>query len=342
MHTIIAGPALLPAGAQGLNIASFPPKNLYKNLYITLSSAPVSPATRTDLTTLAYHTNNAPPPSSSVPDLAATIMTLYHSLLNRRKRTTHPSNSTMAFTPTRQALYASLALLMICAAIEMAFISSTVYWLHYRAGKAFEIAYNGSTFSLHGKPVGLLADQGHTSNGAAGTAFVLVGLGGILALWLRSRNPSSKIVRGYFTFWVVLTVLSKLLSLGALVYTFILTHRYSGQTLDIPLASTLHNRPYPNYVAYPLDFWTPENWLSAILHQLTFVRESDRKDVATHLRIQEGWRWNLVPLFLLSLVVCGLAVVEWWAQRGLRRREKRGLEGYEGEGKRVSAGSSVA
>ena len=87
-----------------------------------------------------------------------------------------------SITKARIALSVALAILMLAAGLELASISSMVYWLHYRAGKDFTIAYQDSTFSLHGKPENLLVDQGHTSNGAAGTAFVLVSLLGFVAL----------------------------------------------------------------------------------------------------------------------------------------------------------------
>ncbi|TKA72087.1 hypothetical protein B0A55_08671 [Friedmanniomyces simplex] len=236
------------------------------------------------------------------------------------------------------ALYTFLALLMLDCALEMALISSTVYWLHHRAGKDFSISYNNSTFSLHGKPVGLLADQGHTSNGAAGTGFVAVGLGGILAFCLRSRNRRSANPRKQtfatfmYNFWFTIVILNTLLCLGALIYTFYLTTAHEGQHIDLVLASVLHNQPYPNYVAYPNYLWTPENWLAAIL-ELPLASSSDRADIQLYLTVQRVWRYNLVPIFLLQAVVCGFAVLDWRATR----REVRGYGDYEAEGgKRVS------
>lgn len=239
------------------------------------------------------------------------------------------------------ALRMALGLLMVDAAIEMAFISSMVYWLHYRAGKAFEVNYNGGTFSLHGKPVGLLANQGHTSNGAAGTAFVLIGLGGILALWLRSRaarNPGSglgKFGKFWCHFWLVMTVPSVLLALAAVIYTFILTVSHSGQTINLALASGLHNEPYPNYVAYPLELWTPENWFTAVL-ELPLAKKSEVSDIQLHLAVMKGWRWNLIPLLVFGLAVCVLAFADA-AGRRKEAKNSRVLEEYGMDGKRTSA-----
>lgn len=95
----------------------------------------------------------------------------------------------------------AIGFLMLDSAAEMALISGMVAWLHRRAGRSFDIDYDGASFSLHGKPLGLLVDQGHTSNGAAGTAFVVVGLGGILVLLMRSRSDS-RVGRALYPFWL--------------------------------------------------------------------------------------------------------------------------------------------
>lgn len=216
----------------------------------------------------------------------------------------------------------ALALLMIDAIIELSFISSMVAWLHSTAGGEFEVIapemQGTMSFSLHGKPKGLLLNQGHTSNGAAGTAFVLVGFGGILILTLRHRASTShrmaKLTVYLYWAWIVSTVLSVLLTLAALAYTFAVTNQTRGQHIDIATAASLDNRPYPNYVAYPTDDWTPETWFEAVL-DLTLVSRSQRSDIAHHLTIMRAWRWNLVPLFLLGLVLSAVAMVNAWSEQ---------------------------
>lgn len=231
--------------------------------------------------------------------------------------------------PLTIALWASIAILMIDSIIELSFVSSMVAWLHRRAGRDFEISYDGSTYPLHGKPLHLLVDQGHTTNGAAGTAFVLVGIGGILALLFRNRL--GRLGSGYYIFWLVMTLLSVLLTLAALIYTMVLTYQHDLQSIDNAAASSLDNRPYPNYVAYPVNAWTPENWFDAVL-RLDLVHESDRRDIREHLRVMRGWRWNLIPMFVVGVGVCGVAWVEYFSVE--RRREgRRGREGeFKGEG----------
>lgn len=183
-----------------------------------------------------------------------------------------------------------------------------------------------STFPLHGKPEFLLVDQGHTSNGAAGTAFVLIGLGGILALYLRKFRAG----RAVYYFWVAMTIFSMLLTLAALIYTFIITSNHTGQHIDVDLAASLDNKPYPNMVPYPRDEWTPKNWFVAVL-ELPLASGKDRDDIESHLKVMRGWRWNLIPMFILGLVVSSLALAEAF----IRRKVERGS--VKGQGKRMSA-----
>lgn len=224
--------------------------------------------------------------------------------------------------PLTLALMVAIAALLVDSIIELSQISIMVAWLHRRAGRDFDIHHSGNTYPLHGKPSGLLLDQGHTSNGAAGTAFVLIGMGGILALWLRqlALRPNAK-ARSLFMCcyhcWLFTTVPSMLLTLAALIYTFVLTIIHNGQSIDVQLAATLDNMPYPNQVAYPLDQWTPENWFKAIL-QLRLASNSDRSNIKFHVRVMEGWRWNLIPMFVIGLLVCAIAFAEAISHRRTR------------------------
>ncbi|KAM3423914.1 hypothetical protein BST61_g1308 [Cercospora zeina] len=238
------------------------------------------------------------------------------------------------------ALKVSLALLMLDSLIETAFISSMVRWLHTRAGQDFLFTSSGRTDSLHGKPLHLLVDQGHTSNGAAGTAFVLIGVGGILALKLRhhaatnphnTRSSTTTLSKIIYISWFTFTFLSMLLSLGALIYTFILTSSHSGQHIDTSVAATLNNQPYPNQVPYPRDSWTPENWFQAVL-DIPLVNQSDRNAINFHLRIMQAWRWNLIPMFIFGFAVFVCAMVDAVAQW----RKERRAGSFVHQGKRLS------
>ncbi|EHY59106.1 hypothetical protein HRR83_001623 [Exophiala dermatitidis] len=253
-------------------------------------------------------------------------------------------------------LYIALSLLMVDGLIEVGFVGSMVGFLHDRAGKYFTVNAPQGTFNLHGKPAGLLVNQGHTSNGAAGTAVVLVGIGGLLTIWYEKRrqgqrrkqpSPSSQIQstdygqqheqyndsRGgpsrLFLFWTLMTVLSAMLTLAALIYTFIVTYQTDHQTINLSVAAA---NPEPAF--YPLDKWTPENWFVAVL-ALPLAHESDRRDIRNHLRLMRGWRWNLIPLFVLGVVVVALAV--WEVVRG----RVRGRRGGGGVGKRWVQGDEA-
>jgi hypothetical protein len=228
-----------------------------------------------------------------------------------------------------------IPILMIDAIIQVGMVGAMVGFLHDRAGKWFDVKYpTGSQFQLHGKPHGLLVDQGHTSNGAGGTAFVLIGIGGLLAIWHQKRRirqvrnqdmVSARVAAdlyasktgnsrptGIFTFWVVMTILSNLLTLGALIYTFVLTAQTDDQSIDLAVAAA-----NPEPLMYPLDDWTPENWFVAVL-DLPLAHASDRRKIRQQLRLMRGWRWNLIPLFILGFFTAGLAVWEWLKLRRAR------------------------
>lgn len=214
----------------------------------------------------------------------------------------------------RVALPIALGALMTVSILELSFIVGMVGWLLDTASGTFVIRYNGSTFDLSGEPKDIMVNQGHTSNGAAGTAFVLVGLGGILALWLRSRDNfhKSRFSVVFYHSWLVVNVLALLLTFASLVYVFVVTNAHKGQTIDVALASTLDGRKYPT------DTWTPQNWFSALL-KLDIADADVRKDISDHLRLMRGWQYNLIPFFLVQLVETALAV---WDAFMVRKAER--------------------
>ncbi|KIW32064.1 uncharacterized protein PV07_03638 [Cladophialophora immunda] len=217
-------------------------------------------------------------------------------------------------------LYVAMSFLMIDGVIEVGFVGSMVGFLHDRAGRFFTINAPNGSFDLHGKPKGLLVNQGHTSNGAAGTAIVLVGFLGLLTIWYekrRARRTQATNHSGIFVFWVVMTVLSALLTLSALIYTFVVTAQTDDQTINLTVAAA---NPEPKM--YPLDNWTPENWFVAVL-ALPLAHASDRRDIRNNLRLMRGWRWNLIPLFILGVVVAVLAVWELVSGRRWRQGDSK-------------------
>jgi hypothetical protein len=83
----------------------------------------------------------------------------------------------------------ALVVLMIDSAIELALISSMVGYLHRSGANRYPFDLDDGTSALiNAKPVGLLVNEGHTSNGAAGTALVLVCFGGFLVLFMQRRR----------------------------------------------------------------------------------------------------------------------------------------------------------
>ena len=240
-----------------------------------------------------------------------------------------------------------LAILAIDSLLEVGFIGSMVGYLHHCNGDTpFQIASTASTpqFGLFPKPAHILVNQGHTSNGAAGTALILVCVLGALVLWLdkrgrkrsgsvythvrttsdpqgnthtmKSRNLPSNFGWLYPT-WVVFTVLSFLLTLSALIYTFVVTHQTdsSHSRINLSTAAATSKLTVAGHVApYPDDTWTPENWYKAML-KLAFVDEGQKGDIRTHVRLMEGWRWNLIPLLLLGFAVMVIAIMGYMEKR---------------------------
>jgi hypothetical protein len=91
-------------------------------------------------------------------------------------------------------LAVALILLMIDSAIELALISSMVGYLHRSGANKYPFDLDSDTSAvIHAKPAGLLLNEGHTSNGAAGTSLVLICFGGFLVL-LRERRRKLKVV----------------------------------------------------------------------------------------------------------------------------------------------------
>jgi hypothetical protein len=119
-----------------------------------------------------------------------------------------------------------------------------------------------------------------------------------------------------FFLWALVTVLSWLLTFGALIYVFAVTSTTNGQSIDLSVASA-----NPDPTPYPLDSWTPETWYSAVL-QLTLAAQDDRDTIGRYLHIMQAWRWNLIPMFVLGFILMDLVLLEI-----IRVRRSRGLYG---------------
>jgi hypothetical protein len=207
-------------------------------------------------------------------------------------------------------LKVALVLLMLAAALELSFISSMVAWLHATATGSFTVATGSGSFLLRGEPADLMTDQGHTSNGAAGTAFVLIGIGGILALFLRSRAgfAHSAASKAIYYLWLGLNVPAALLTLGALAYVFAVTRKFRGQTIDVAFAQRTAGE------RYPVGTWTPQGWFDAVL-KLNIASEAERGDILTHYRLMLGWQYNLIPFAIIHLAETALAFIDYERRR---------------------------
>ena len=128
-----------------------------------------------------------------------------------------------------------------------------------------------------------------------------------------------------------MTFVSAGLTLSALIYTFIVTNNTDNQSIDLTVAEA---NPEPKM--YPLDQWTPENWFIAVL-KLPLANESDRSTIRYNLDLMRGWRWNLIPLFILGLAAAMTALWEliqgrkWMTGEGREKLRNRGSKERIGE-----------
>lgn len=83
------------------------------------------------------------------------------------------------------------------------------------------------------------------------------------------------------------------------------------QTIDVSVAR--------DGVPYPLDSWALPNFYGAarMLLEGTPGQDGTVRTIDAHLRTMLGWRWNLVPLVVLQVVLAVLGWVEGreWLQR---------------------------
>lgn len=74
----------------------------------------------------------------------------------------------------------------------------------------------------------------------------------------------------------------------------------------------------PAPVRYPDGRWTLENWYAAVL-RLPLVSQGDRDAIAWNLRLMRGWRWNLIALSVLGVILAALVLAELWRLRKTRK-----------------------
>ncbi|RDW61373.1 hypothetical protein BP5796_11265 [Coleophoma crateriformis] len=204
-------------------------------------------------------------------------------------------------------LVVSLLVLMVDAAIQLALISSMVGYLHRSGANEYPFSYNGTSVVVNAKPKGLLLNEGHTSNGAAGSALVLVCFGGFFMIWWLRRRAARNVRKPSYLFvaYTAVSVLALVLTLVALSWTFALTNQTSGQQIDQLIASTSQHH------AYPADEWTPGTWTDALL-ALPLIDEKDVSYLKHWRHVMNGWKWNAIPLFLVETVAVAFICLTFW------------------------------
>lgn len=228
-------------------------------------------------------------------------------------------NSTARMVQPRSYLrdiYVLLGLLVADAIISLAFLSTMVNFLHTVGSGPYRVnPPNGDSFLMHGEPKNLITNQGHTTNGAGGTVVVLLGVGGLIALIKenKSRKNYGK-SSPLFTAWAVAVILGWLLILTALIYTYVVTQQTRGQSISLEILAA---NPYP--LKYPADKWTPENWYKQVL-KLPLEEGLVQKAIRQNLRVQVGWRANLIALFVVGFTLVVYVILEVLAIRKNRGR----------------------
>lgn len=213
----------------------------------------------------------------------------------------------------------TLGLVMIASAIELSFISATVAYLAQIGKTTFSVLSESQTIQVPGHPASLEVNQGHASNGAAGTGLIIIGWAGVLALQMRGApgyhngTLGGVLRRLWYRLWLVLQVPALLLMLGSLAYVFAVTNAHKGQDVDLAVVQGLQDGD-----KYPLGDWTPQGWFEA-LGKLDLVSGSERDGVDVHLKLAKGWQYNLIPLFLVQLAHTVLALLD-----ARRRRRQEG------------------
>ena len=127
----------------------------------------------------------------------------------------------------------------------------------------------------------------------------------------KSQNPAGQPSR-LFLAYTVFTVLSFILTLSALAYTFAVSNQTKGQTIDKAFAAHFQEE------AYSEDQWTPETWTKALL-ALPITSAKDASYLRHWLKVTEGWKWNLIPMFLINLVVAALSVARCVQEKALSK-----------------------
>jgi len=210
-------------------------------------------------------------------------------------------------------LVGALLVLMDDSAVELALISSMVGYLHRSGANRYPFKYSGGPASVPAKPAGLMLNQGHTSNGAAGTALVGICFGGFLMMLLerrRAKKNSYAKPSVLFLAYTIFSILAFLLTLAALAYVFSVTNSTKHNRIVQSIAFATPTSPYPQ------DSWTPETWTKAML-ALPLSNPVDIKYLNHWLKVMDGWKWNLIPMFLIQGAVTALIVLTY-------RKESRG------------------
>lgn len=219
-------------------------------------------------------------------------------------------------------LWIALALSMVDCIVQLAITSTYAKWLNnlYASNVQYPLE-DGRT--IYAVPEQMDQNVEHLCNDSAGVALVLVGFGGIVALLLRRRNNFSHSLfsKIWYHTWLVLTLLSFLLTLGALIYIFVTMNRHAGQTIDLTLLQGQAMRQ-----RWPYGSWDPKSWFDALL-SLDLSSSDDRDAITSHIHLFTGSMFNMIPLLVTGLAVLVFAVLDGIFMRRAARSNSEKING---------------
>jgi len=232
----------------------------------------------------------------------------------------------------------SILLSCLCV-VEFSLISSIVSYIHLQGPLVWQISDSQYDFPLDRIPAHLHLDAGHVSNAAAGLGF-FVGLLGIYIAFAarRDANPvrsgvhydslatQSILTKGekerarssnragfvplsaLFILFATSAVLDFLLTMSALIFSFVYDQMTSSNTISLDIASQEVGHHYTQ------DNWSPGTWFSAVL-ALPLASQSDQNSVHYHISVMKASKWMLVPLFIVVFFVMLVSLFSLWRNR---------------------------
>ncbi|KAH8904651.1 hypothetical protein BR93DRAFT_970588 [Coniochaeta sp. PMI_546] len=219
-------------------------------------------------------------------------------------------------TLTHTFLKIALGLVWFDGVLELALAESCLWWIHDGAAGPYHVSNpsGGGTFTMTSQPQHMLFELTRAASAAGILAFV-VATAGIVALQLRkSRFRERTWAAVWYRAWPYVSGVFAMYTLAVTIALNVLTNMHDHQMINVSVSADLGEG-----VKYPLDSWTLPNFYAAVkmLLEGTPDQTGTVNTINAHLRTMLGWRWNLVPLVVLQVVLSILTWLEFrqWTQQ---------------------------